>query len=208
MTEETKEKGQIGIILLVIGIICYFFGLQFEDSVKEGTLGFGLYNLIVGLGVAVGLVGGIQLLLSFTYNASKEKIQEIKVKESLREVETQALLSRRYQTYDELMNFYIMNYVSKYGKDKLDSLSYKIRDSEKVNELIMVTMLNSTYPSAKEFVFVICDIPYFVSQSNETVKMASLIVLHKWNKEVNQHWHFVDQNGLLKMAIQIVSEIP
>jgi|1048.fasta_scaffold12286_2 hypothetical protein len=109
-------------------------------------------------------------------------------------------------TYNNLANKVLIKFVLDHGKDSLDLLSAQIGNHNNVNAFLIQSMLSLKPPSHKEIVHIAETIDVLVGEPRDVHRMASIIILHKWNKECNEILHFANEQELLNILTEIILE--
>ncbi len=110
-------------------------------------------------------------------------------------------------TYDELVALYFELYIKDYGELKFNRVAEKILTSNKVKELIDLSEFHAAPVTAKQILYTINSVGFFVFRSNRTQALGALLILHKWNEEVNTELHLLNQPSLKLITMEILKEL-
>lgn len=94
-------------------------------------------------------------------------------------------------------------YIRHHGRDKFTKVLVKVMSANKPNKLIALSKIHRTIPTAKIFLACICETPYFLFSSNETQAFAALLLLNRWDEEVNRDIDALDDEELISIGIDI-----
>ena len=78
--------------------------------------------------------------------------------------------------------------------------------SSKVSNLIYKSSKGSFAPTANEYLGGLHSIPFFIFSKPETIALAGLISLERWNQEVNIKRQLVDDGDLKNTLVQILRQ--
>jgi hypothetical protein len=77
-------------------------------------------------------------------------------------------------------------YASKYGVEKYESLYNKVANSDKYSRLFGESIRMRIVPTAKDFIYTIAPIPYFLFAKGETRALGVVIAIRLWDERVNK----------------------
>lgn len=203
MKNEDKDVLKVGIVLLLIAVAIIIFALNYDSSIKENNWADALLAFLM---VACG-IGGVYFIFSSLSSAFKDKVGEVVQKTNSRKELITAASKNKYGTYEELVFVAINEYIAKNGQQKFNKVIETLHTSKKIKTYFYHKTMMKEKLKTDEILSMICEIPYFISQSNETIKMAGLIVLHKWKREVNDDLPILSEKDFLRLGIDIISEL-
>ena len=106
-------------------------------------------------------------------------------------------------SFHEFLDDTIQKYIRYHGRDKFTKVLVKVMSANKPNKLIALSKIHRTIPTAKIFLACICETPYFLFVSNETQALAALLLLNRWDEEVNRDIDALDDEELISIGIAI-----
>ena len=72
-------------------------------------------------------------------------------------------------TYYELINDFNKDFLIDYGRIKYDKVYNKVHSSEKISKLILLSKESRLTPLAKDFLYTINSIPFFIFSKSDTI---------------------------------------
>ena len=109
-------------------------------------------------------------------------------------------------SYNEIVDYMIETHIHLYGEDKFKKILDKVMTSNKISGLISTLRYKGVPPGSKDFLYCLHEIPYFLSSHNQTVAIAALLALERWNEEVNSQQFLLNEDGLRLRAVNILRE--
>ena len=118
-----------------------------------------------------------------------------------------AMLNMESKTYEEIMESFMVYYRNKYGQEKIKTIYEKVMTSDKISGLISKARFRGFPPGSQDYVLVVSSIPYFMFASSQTLAMASLFSLSKWDGEANANNEYLNDSGMKLRAMNIINEL-
>jgi len=109
-------------------------------------------------------------------------------------------------TYYELINDFNKDFLIDYGRIKYDKVYNKVHSSEKISKLILLSKESRLTPLAKDFLYTINSIPFFIFSKSDTIALGSLLSLERWNKECNIYYNLANEFILKDISVKILNE--
>lgn len=114
---------------------------------------------------------------------------------------------KQFNTFTQICESYFAAYIRVNGERKFQTVVDKIMTSNKVSGLISTSRYKMIRPDSKTILACLHEIPYFMFARNETMALAGLLTLTRWNDEANLFSALADDNCLLEMAQFTVTEM-
>ena len=97
-------------------------------------------------------------------------------------------------------------FIEKYGNEKFEKLSLKVRESNALVKLSGLTVNKGLPPTATDFLLAANSIFYVSTKFDVAVSvMAALIMLHIWNEKVNSLYQLVSVQHINVIAERIAA---
>ncbi len=88
------------------------------------------------------------------------------------------------------------DYIREYGERHFRKIYKKVENSRSVNNYLIKLQEINFAPYHKDLIVTIMNMPYFMVAKRETVAMASILLLLKWDKMLNRNNKLADDNDL------------
>lgn len=108
-------------------------------------------------------------------------------------------------SYDQMLEYVLNHYIKHNGQEKAAKLVRKVYSSDSLSGLISRSRLFSFAIEAKHIVGKVNAIPFFLFSNGDTLLTASMVVLERWNSEVNENYRIASDEELKNMAVDIVN---
>lgn len=113
----------------------------------------------------------------------------------------------QHNTFTQLCDAYCTTYLLVNGERKFQTVLDKVMTSNKVSGLISTSRYKMARLDGKTILACLHEIPYFMFSRNETMALAGLLALTRWNAEANLYAALADDDRLLEIARFIVTEL-
>jgi len=108
--------------------------------------------------------------------------------------------------YRTIIENNIKYYLEEYGRLKFDKVLKKIQNSKKIASLLALSYSKSFIPNNKDFLYSLNEIPFFIFSKPETLKIAGLLSLERWNQECNPENSLGNDDKLKEIALAIIED--
>ena len=123
-----------------------------------------------------------------------------------------------FLTLEEILKHYSEHfYLNNHGRNKIEKVLSKAVDCDKMKELFGRSIQNRDFPERvpdfNDFSIAIAKTFWFLTQSNDTIALATLAAAVAWNKQINSHFLIIDEeefrNNILLVfkKLEIVEEM-
>lgn len=109
--------------------------------------------------------------------------------------------------YHQILEEFINIFTTQCGKLQFEEVKRRIDSSNTFNKLISKSKINRSYFNDQTIVGGLLTIPYFMFKGGYVQFLASLLVLERWNKEVNFLYGLLDEQELRNIATDMFSYI-
>jgi hypothetical protein len=116
------------------------------------------------------------------------------------------VMLERY-TYHEIISLFCDLYSKDYGELKFKKVADNVFTSKKLSELICLSELHLTPITARQILYTINSMGFFLFRSNRTQALGALLTLHRWHEEVNKDLQLLNGQSLQIVAIEIIREL-
>ena len=103
------------------------------------------------------------------------------------------MLPFQITTLEQTFQTFRTYYVSKYGIEKYEALYNKIAISDKFSRLFGESIRLGFVPTAKDFIYTIAPMPYFLFARGETRALGVIIAIRLWDERVNKVYELANQ---------------
>lgn len=108
--------------------------------------------------------------------------------------------------YEVLLHNMYSSFIREFGQRKFDKIYDKIHSSNKVREFIIKSKRLGLAPYLTHNIELLNEIPYFIFSRGQTMAIGALILLEKWDQEVNQQSLISNSEELRSRAVFILTE--
>lgn len=108
--------------------------------------------------------------------------------------------------YKIIIESSIKYYLEEYGRLKFDKVLRKVQNSKKITNLLIISLQKSIIPNKNDYLYCLNEIPYFIFSKPDTLAIAGLFSLERWNQECNDNYNIADENELKEIAVEIINE--
>jgi len=115
-------------------------------------------------------------------------------------------MSFEHLSYQEIYEDFINEYLVNYGKIKYEKVYNKIYTSEKISKLILYSSASKLVPNAKDYLYTINSIPFFMISKADTIALGCLMSLERWNIECNNKYKLANEFILKDIISRILKE--
>jgi len=123
-----------------------------------------------------------------------------------------------FLTLEEILKHYSEHfYLNNHGRNKIEKVLSKAVECDKMKELFGRSIQNRDFPERvpdfNDFSIAIAKTFWFLTQSNDTIALATLAAAVAWNKQINSHFLIIDdeefRNNILLVfrKLEIVEEM-
>lgn len=123
-----------------------------------------------------------------------------------------------FLTLEEILKHYSEHfYLNNHGRNKIEKVLSKAVDCDEMKELFGRSIQNRDFPERvpdfNDFSIAIAKTFWFLTQSNDTIALATLAASVAWNKQINSHFLIIDEeefrNNILLVfkKLEIVEEM-
>lgn len=123
-----------------------------------------------------------------------------------------------FLTLEEILKHYSEHfYLNNHGRNKIEKVLIKAVECDKMKELFGRSIQNRDFPERvpdfNDFSIAIAKTFWFLTQSNDTIALATLAAAVAWNKQINSHFLIIDdeefRNNILLVfrKLEIVEEM-
>ena len=123
-----------------------------------------------------------------------------------------------FLTLEEILKHYSEHfYLNNHGRNKIEKVLSKAVECDKMKELFGRSIQNRDFPERvpdfNDFSIAIAKTFWFLTQSNDTIALATLAAAVAWNKQINSHFLIIDdeefRNNILLVfrKLEIVGEM-
>lgn len=106
--------------------------------------------------------------------------------------------------HSELLKEFLKFYLKEHGEIKVKEISSKVHSSEKTRNFILKAKKLGVQLGTNDYLGTIHSIMYFTFSKAETISLASIILLSKWENEVGTPAGIADNYYLNKMFFRII----
>ena len=108
-------------------------------------------------------------------------------------------------TYEELLEDFLQEYFTEYGRQKFEKVHRKIKTSKKISSLIYLSEQKMGVPTKEDYLYSLNEVPFFLVSKAETMALGGLLALERWNQECNQRLYLANDDDLKDIAIRILN---
>jgi hypothetical protein len=108
--------------------------------------------------------------------------------------------------FEELVEKFTYDFISEYGNKALRKINSKIENSRSVRMYLIKLQEINVEPHPKDLIVTIMNMPFFMMAHREKVAMASILLLLKWNNELNRNSKIADSNVLTIIFRDVLRE--
>ena len=123
-----------------------------------------------------------------------------------------------FLTLEEILKHYSEHfYLNNHGRNKIEKVLSKAVECDRMKELFGRSIQNRDFPERvpdfNDFSIAIAKTFWFLTQSNDTIALATLAAAVAWNKQINSHFLIIDdeefRNNILLVfrKLEIVEEM-
>ena len=117
-----------------------------------------------------------------------------------------------FLTLEEVFKHYVDHfYLNKYGRNKVDKVQRKAIECDRMKELFGRSIQNRDFPERtpdfNDFSLAVAKTFWFLTQSNDTVALATLAAAVEWNKKINCHFFIVDEEEFRNNILNIFRKL-
>lgn len=109
--------------------------------------------------------------------------------------------------FNSFCNAYCEKYLRELGERKFKTVLDKVMTSNKISGLISTSRYQMWRPKPQTILACLHEIPYFMFARNDTLALAGILTLLRWNEEANQPPVMGSDGQLREMAISILTEL-
>lgn len=108
--------------------------------------------------------------------------------------------------YYELLEDFLNEYKLEFGRRKLEKIHRKIQTSKKISTLIYLSKQKGLIPNKNDFLYSLYEVPYFMISKADTLAVAALLSLERWNQECNKQLGIASEGVLRDIAGRILED--
>lgn len=117
-----------------------------------------------------------------------------------------------FLTLEEILKHYIEHfYLNKYGRSKADKVMSKALGCDRMKELFGRSIQNRDFPERtpdfNDFSIAIAKTFWFLTQSNETIALATLAATVEWNKSINSRFLIIDEEEFRNNILNVFRKL-
>jgi hypothetical protein len=112
----------------------------------------------------------------------------------------------QYLSYETILEQVFSSYIKEFGERKFNSILDKIKNSNKIQRLINLSIEKQSPPGSMDFLYLMNEIPFFIFSRGQTQAVGALVALMRWNQDVNSTHLLLTEEGLKIRAIKILEE--
>lgn len=112
----------------------------------------------------------------------------------------------KYLSYETILEQVFSSYIKEFGERKFNSILDKIKNSNKIQRLINLSIEKQSPPGSMDFLYLMNEIPFFIFSRGQTQAVGALVALMRWNQDVNSTHFLLTEEGLKIRAIKILEE--
>ncbi|MFA7301969.1 MAG: hypothetical protein WC069_06685 [Candidatus Shapirobacteria bacterium] len=106
--------------------------------------------------------------------------------------------------YKTIIENSLKNYIDEYGRLKFDKVISKVQNSKKITNLLSISLQKHIVPNKNDYLYSLSEIPYFIFSKPDTLAIAGILCLERWNQDCNKDFYLADENELIKIALDIL----
>lgn len=108
-----------------------------------------------------------------------------------------------YETYQAYKNYFI----ARNGSNKFEKAYDIILSSNKIQQILSLSINKRIAPTSKDFLIEIHMIPYFIFAKNETRAMGALIALNYWDERVNNIYCLASERDMSEKIKSVFGQL-
>jgi len=109
--------------------------------------------------------------------------------------------------FKNLVESFTEDYIREYGERHFRKINKKVENSGSVKKYLIKLQEINFAPYYKELIITIMNMPFFMVAKRETVAMASILLLLKWDDMLNKNNRLADDNDLEIIFRNILSGV-
>ena len=117
-----------------------------------------------------------------------------------------------FLTLEEVLKHYVDHfYLNKYGRNKVDKVQRKATECDRMKELFGLSIQNRDFPERtpdfNDFSLAVSKTLWFLTQSNDTIALATLAAAVEWNNTINSRFLIVDEQEFRNNILNVFRKL-
>ena len=107
-------------------------------------------------------------------------------------------------TYKQILESNIRFYLNEYGRKKFHKVLQKVQTSKKLGNILKLSIQMMKAPNENDYLYNLMETPIFMFAKPDTIAMAGLLLLERWNQECNTELDLANEIELKEIAFRIL----